>query len=63
MLLLMTAALPWKVARNRAVSLALEVVEVEEEEVEGGAAVGARGGEVREGRRGGGWEEGRRGCM
>lgn len=56
MLLLMTAALPWKVARNRAVSLALEVVE-------GGAAVGARGGEVREGRRGGGWEEGRRGCM
>jgi hypothetical protein len=63
MLLLMTAALPWKVARNRAVSLALEVVEEEEVVVEGGAAVGARGGEVREGRRGGGWEEGRRGCM
>jgi hypothetical protein len=51
MALLMTAALPWKDARNRAVSLAFE--EAEEEEG-GGAARGAGGGRAEERLGGGG---------
>jgi len=51
MALLMTAAFPWKEARNRAVSLALDE---EHEEEEGGGAASGAGVERAEERLGGG---------